>query len=181
MKQFAEFSLGFMGVYIIAHVVYMLVPGYGPFRFLAESYTHPIPVGFWYQRVLEAVNGAGAQKDIFPSLHTAGPTFCFLFALRHRRKAPFKYVWPITGFFATNIVIATMFLRWHYLIDIVAGLSIATGVSIAAHHISRWEHEYRRRRGLQPLWTALLRELPEPDSSAEQGSTPVSNDAAHAR
>lgn len=181
MKQFAEFSLGFMGVYIIAHIVYMLVPGYGPFRFLADQYTHSIPMGFWYQRVLEAVNGAGAQKDIFPSLHTAGPTFCFLFALRHRRKAPFKYVWPITGFFAANIVIATMFLRWHYLIDIVAGLSLATGVSIAAHYIAEWEHGFRLRRGLQPLWTSLVQGLPEPSSSTEQDRASVSHDAAPAR
>jgi len=178
MKQFAEFSIGFMGVYIVAHIIYMLVPGYGPFRFLSDSFAHPIPMGFWYERVLEAVNGAGAQKDIFPSLHTAGPTFCFLFAMRHRRKAPFKYTWIITGFFAVNIVIATMFLRWHYLIDIVAGLTLATSCSVAAHRVIQWEHASRLRRGVQPIWSGLLTEIPEPADGSEKRSMP--HGAAHA-
>jgi membrane-associated phospholipid phosphatase len=113
-------------------------------------------LGFWYERVLEAVNGAGAQKDIFPSLHTGGPTVCFLFALRHRKTSPFKYTWVVTGFFAANIIIATMFLRWHYLIDIIAGLTLATLASVAAAAIANWEHNVRLQRALQPVWFHLL-------------------------
>jgi hypothetical protein len=156
MKLFAEFSLGFLGVYLFAHIIYMLVPGYGPFRFLADQFQNPLPLGFWYERVLEAVNGAGAQKDIFPSLHTGGPTVCFLFALRHRKTSPFKYTWVVTGFFAANIIIATMFLRWHYLIDIIAGLTLATLASVAAAAIANWEHNVRLQRALQPVWFHLL-------------------------
>lgn len=155
MRLFAEFSIAFMGTYCVAHVLYMIVPGYGPFQFLAHEFQNPLPMGFWYERVLEAVNSAGAQKDIFPSLHTAGPTTCFFFALRHRKLSPYKYIWIPTGFFAANIIIATMFLRWHYIIDIVAGIGLAALMSILAARVAAWEHESRKRRNLEPVWRSL--------------------------
>lgn len=154
-RRFEQFGLGFMGTYCIAHVLYMVVPGFGPYRFLADEFQNALPMGFWYERVLEAVQSAGAQKDIFPSLHTAGPVFCFIFAFRHRHVAPFKYVWHITGFFALNIIIATMFLRWHYLIDIVAGLMLAGATNYGAYKIATYERSLRARRALQPVWPEL--------------------------
>lgn len=173
MRLFADYSIAFMGVYCIAHVIYMLVPGYGPYRFLADEFTNPLPMGFWYERVLEAVNGAGAQKDIFPSLHTAGPTACFLFAFRHRRLSPYKYVWIPTGFFAANIIIATMFLRWHYIIDIVVGITLAASLSYVAARLSTWEGRRREQRGLQPVWRSLW-----PDKTS---AAPEQRDAQPAR
>ncbi len=166
MKDFTEFSLGFLGVYCISHVVYMIVPGYGPVRFLSHLFEHPIPMGFWYERVLEMVNNAGAQKDIFPSLHTAGPTFCLLYSFAHRSRAPFKYTWPVTAVFAANIIAATMFLRWHFLIDVIAGLTVALAVHLASRVIVRREIPSRERRGLQPVWTNLWPERARSRSSA---------------
>lgn len=155
MKLFAEFALGLFTVYCVAHVLYMVVPGWGPVRHLASDFQNALVPGFWMERVLEAVNGAGAQKDIFPSLHTGGPTFIFLFSLRHRDKYPFRYTWPITGFFVANIVIATMFLRWHYLIDVVAGIALAAGACLGAGWLSPREVARRERLGLQPVWMPL--------------------------
>ena len=101
------------------------------------------------------MQSGGAQKDIFPSLHTAGPVFLSLFSYRHRDKLPFKYTWPFVGFFSANIVIATMFLRWHYLVDIVAGLTLATTASILGQAIADWERAKRERLGIQPVWMPL--------------------------
>jgi hypothetical protein len=151
----AEFALGMITVYAVAHTVYMLVPGYGPVRFLADRYQHALPSGFWFDAVMNAVNSGGAQKDIFPSLHTAGPVFLSLFSFRHRDKLPFKYSWPFVAFFSANIVIATMFLRWHYLIDVIAGISLSTGAFLLAGILSRRELDYREHAGLQPVWLPL--------------------------
>jgi len=152
----AEFALGMIIVYAVAHTLYMIVPGYGPVRYLADRYQHPLPPGLWLNYVLDAVQSGGAQKDIFPSLHTAGPVFLSIFSFRHRDKLPFKYTWPFVSFFAANIVIATMFLRWHYLIDVLAGLTLAaTGCALAAK-ISRREVQYRAENGLQPVWPPIF-------------------------
>lgn len=177
LRVFADFSIAFMGVYCVAHVIYMLVPGYGPYRFLADQFTNPLPAGFWYERVLEAVNGAGAQKDIFPSLHTAGPFTCFLFAFRYRKLSPYKYVWIPTAFFSANIIIATMFLRWHYIIDIFAGIALSAVLSYVAFRLSNWERVTRERRGLEPVWAPLW---PEAGREAQQRHQPTGQEPQQA-
>ncbi|MET0591554.1 MAG: phosphatase PAP2 family protein [Polyangiaceae bacterium] len=150
-----QFAMGMIMVYATAHTVYMLVPGYGPVKFLADQYQHELPSGFWLDAVLNAVNSGGAQKDIFPSLHTAGPLFIALFSFRHRDKLPFKYTWPLVAFFSANIIIATMFLRWHYLIDVLAGIALSTTGFFLAGIVSPRELEYREHNGLGPIWMPI--------------------------
>jgi hypothetical protein len=164
----AEFALGMVIVYATAHTLYMIVPGYGPIRYLADRYQHELPHGMWYDMVLNAVQSGGAQKDIFPSLHTSGPVFLSIFSFRHRDKMPFKYTWPFVAFFSANIVIATMFLRWHYLIDVLAGIMLALTGSWIAARIAQWEMGYREHHGLSPVWSPILlrpRPLPMPRES----------------
>jgi PAP2 superfamily len=158
----AELGLGMILIYATAHTLYMVVPGYGPVRYLADRYTHPLPDGFWLRAVLNAVQSGGAQKDIFPSLHTAGPVFLALFSFRHRRELPFKYTWHFVAFFSANIVIATMFLRWHYLIDVLAGLALAGGGHLVSIRLSRLEVDHREKNGLQPIWLPFFEPRPVP-------------------
>ena len=101
------------------------------------------------------VQGGGAQKDIFPSLHTALPTYFAIFSFMHRRALPFKYTWPLLAFASSQIILATMFLRWHYLIDIFAGLALATLAALVSHRIVTWEAAHRARRGVTPIYTRL--------------------------
>jgi membrane-associated phospholipid phosphatase len=62
----------------------------------------------------------------------------------------------VVAFLATQIIIATMFLRWHYLIDVIAGLTLAATASLLGQRISDWEHAKRQRLGLQPVWSPLF-------------------------
>ena len=151
-----RFATGVLLVFMTAHVVYMIVPGYGPYWYLKDTFTHELQGGTFWRLVRETVDAGGAQKDIFPSLHTAAPTFFAIFSFRHRKIAPFKYTWPVMAFVATQIIIATMFLRWHYLVDIVAGLTLAIGASWIGQHVSDWERAKRDRLGLQPTWEPLV-------------------------
>ena len=91
LKLFSEFALSLLLLFCFSHTVYMLVPGYGPYRHLASLYQHELPPGTWCDLVMNTVSSAGAQKDIFPSLHTGAPTLMALFSFRHRNKLPFKY------------------------------------------------------------------------------------------
>jgi PAP2 superfamily len=145
-RVLAELSLGIMGVYCVAHVTYMLVPGFGPCVHFAREFQHPLVGGFWWDCVQKTVNAGGAFKDIFPSLHTGAPTFLALFSFRHRRLAPFRATWPVMAFFASQIIIATMFLRWHYLADIVAGVALAGAALFATVRITRWERALEEAR-----------------------------------
>jgi membrane-associated phospholipid phosphatase len=151
-RLLAEFALGALLVFCIGHTVYMLVPGYGPYKAMSEHFQHHFPRGMWLDLVMATVDAGGAQKDIFPSLHTAAPTFITLFSFRHRDKLPFRYTWPAVAFFAVNIIIATMFLRWHYFIDVVAGITLATLSIVLAVRLVRRETARRVAGGLATNW-----------------------------
>ena len=125
MHRLAHFAMGVFIVFCTGHLVYMLVPGYGPYQFLAGRFQHELHGGLFWSWVQATVHAGGAQKDIFPSLHTAAPTFFALYSFRHRDRAPYKYTWPVVAFCASQIICATMFLRWHYLVDIFAGITLA--------------------------------------------------------
>jgi hypothetical protein len=148
-----EFALGTALVYSVGQLGYMAVPGYGPIRYLEHEFAGPVNGGFWWGCVWATVQAGSAMKDIFPSLHTAGPLFFALYALR-RAKAEPRWKWParITAFCSFNIIISTVFLRWHYAIDVFAGIALAVSVRWAVPRIVTWEEKRRARLGIPGVW-----------------------------
>ena len=67
-------------------------------------------------------------------------------------EAPvFAVAWPVTAFFVANIIVATLFLRWHWGVDILAGLTLALiahriGVAVSAREA------HRTSDGRQAVW-----------------------------
>jgi hypothetical protein len=179
MRVFSEFAFGVLFLFCVGQALYLAVPGYGPYLFLAPHFQHQLDGPFWWHLVKETVDSVegSARKDIFPSLHTAAPTFLALFSFRHRRAvAAFRFTWPPLAFFASQIIVATMFLRWHYLIDICAGLLLAAGALLSARGIATWESARRPALGLPPVWTELAwphtvgrRRGPEPEPTRRLG------------
>lgn len=154
-KRFAHFALGVFIIFCVGHLGYMVVPGWGPYRYLEGRYEHALEGGLFWNLVKATVDAGGAQKDIFPSLHTAVPTFFAIYSWMHRRTLPFRYTWPLMAFLATQIILATMFLRWHYLIDIVAGLALATFAAVFSQRVAEWEDARRRNRGISAVFSRL--------------------------
>jgi membrane-associated phospholipid phosphatase len=150
-----HFALGIFVQFCTTHLLYMVVPGFGPYKVL--TFTHALDGGTFRDLVMSSVHSAGAQKDIFPSLHTGAPTFLTVFSFLHRDRVPFKYTWPILAFIVSQIIIATMFLRWHYLIDIIAGFTLATTNAIVTLAIVRREMRAREARGAMPIFGPSLR------------------------
>jgi PAP2 superfamily protein len=154
-RVLARFGVGFLSIFLTAHLLYMVVPGLGPYAYLKGTFQHELQGPTFWPLVREAVDAGGPQKDIFPSLHTAVPTFIAIFSFRHRRLVPFKYTWPVMAFVATQIIVATLFLRWHYLIDVVAGLTLATTAALLGPRVADWEGARRERLSIQPAWVPL--------------------------
>ncbi len=146
----AELSFTVLLVYGIGQSLYVIVPGYGPLRALSDAFHHELPGGAVFRGMHAFVSDAGAKKDIFPSLHTAIPTSFSLLGFRHRDVLGRS--WMLVVFVTVNTVVATMFLRWHYLIDVIAGLVLAFFVVLAAGRVVSWEFERRERGGLPELW-----------------------------
>jgi hypothetical protein len=142
-----EFAFGILFLYCVGHLVYTVVPGFGPWIHL-DTFENELDGPVFWPLVRDMVEGAGAGKDIFPSLHTATPLFLALYAFRHRKRAPFGVVWPALAFFSSQIILATMYLRWHWVIDVFAGATLAIVASVIGPRITRWEASRRAAQGL---------------------------------
>jgi len=151
-RLLSELALGLLLVLAVGQSMYLVVPGYGPWAGMPELFQTPLPHGVWWQLVRQLVDSAGALKDIFPSIHTAAPSFILLFSFHNRAYLPYRYSWPLVGFFVFNIIVATMFLRWHWLVDILAGLALALFAYAGSVYGTRWEMRYREARGLPTAW-----------------------------
>jgi membrane-associated phospholipid phosphatase len=142
----SHFATGMIVILAIGHFFYTLVPGFGPYIYLAHDYRAPLQGGRFYGLVLDAVSGAGSLRDIFPSLHTALPTYCALFAWRHHPR-----IAPVATFFAANIMVATIVLRWHYAADVAAGLLLAAFAFAVAPRLVEAYQARRAEVGLAHL------------------------------
>lgn len=148
-----EFTLGCFIVLSVGQLLYSQVPGFGPITHMEAQFAGPVNGGRFWGYVWDTVQAGSAMKDIFPSIHTAMPTWITFFAWRQARRDP-RWKWParVTTFAAANIVFSTVFLRWHYVIDVFAGLTLAGAVTIISPKLTAWEARWREKRGLKGVW-----------------------------
>lgn len=152
-RRTAEFAVGTLFVFCFGQLGYMSVPAVGPIRYLVSSFHGPLDGGFFWGCVSRTVEAGSAMKDVFPSLHTAVPTWFTLYSFMQAKTDP-RWKWParVMGFFAANIIFSTMLLRWHYAIDVVAGLCLATAARLITPRVVLWEERLRARHGLSIPW-----------------------------
>lgn len=136
----------------IGQTLYALVPGFGPLYATTEAFDGPLAGDFWFQAMTNFVSGAGAKKDIFPSLHTATPSGLTIVAYRYRHGPLMRWVWPLVAFATANIIVATLLLRWHYVIDVVAGLVLAATCAFIAAQMTEWDIARRIKHGVMGAW-----------------------------
>lgn len=150
-----EWALGTAIVYCVGQLGYMAVPGFGPVVHLAGSFAGPLEGGFFWELVQRTVAAGGAQKDVFPSLHTAAPLW---FALHAARRARAERGWAlpaaVTGGVSFMIIVSTVVLRWHYVVDVVAGIALAVTTSRVAPRLVAWSEDLRTRLAARPAWDA---------------------------
>lgn len=149
-----EYSIGTLIVFSLGQLGYIAVPGYGPIgEHMKHRFQAPINGGMFWGWVWSTVEAGGAMKDIFPSLHTAVPLWFALFAF-HMSRRDRRWTWParITAFFSANIIFSTMLLRWHYGVDVIAGLALATTAAVVSPIIARREEAWRASIGLRAPW-----------------------------
>jgi len=136
---FLEFGLVVLGTVCVGTALYCVFPALGPYVYLADQFLGPLPG----ETVVPFVHGTiqhGPLRDAFPSMHAGVPVAIFLLSARH-----FRPVAAICGLWVPHIVISTMFLRYHYLIDVIAGVLLAILWFLAARPMLRAYQRLRRR------------------------------------
>ena len=103
--------------YYVSYLLYFLTPAQGPRFYLADAHSLPL-AGLWLtapiQTLLDTLEGI--QRDAFPSGHTAIALVVLALTTRYQRH----WRWPMlvmTG----SLVLSTVYLRYHYVIDVLAG------------------------------------------------------------
>ena len=124
-----EFVIGFATLYALSFLGYLFLPARGPIVLLAEQFPNPVEGGAFHGLVLRSVEAAGGPHGAFPSLHVGASFYAALFDLRQGNTLRALIYAPLL----VLIVMATLVLRYHYVVDVVAGATLALlSVQLAA-------------------------------------------------
>jgi membrane-associated phospholipid phosphatase len=124
-----------LGMYL-SYLGYIAVPAIGP-RFLgtiAAEQTRPLTGVLLFQTIRDALDRAEQiTRDCFPSGHTE----LTLLVLYYARKFHRRTFWRLLPF-GVGIIVSTVYLRYHYVIDVLAGALLAGLIVMIAEPLHRW-------------------------------------------
>jgi len=117
---FRRLMMGFLTIMLMGTLSYILVPAKGPETFFADQYTRDLN-GHALIRSVDYIFRTGhVSFDCFPSLHVGIPLLLSFYMRDYRRKLFIPvliYVALMCG--------ATIYLRYHYAIDVIAAFAYA--------------------------------------------------------
>jgi membrane-associated phospholipid phosphatase len=110
-----------MVCYYISYAGYFTIPALGPRFAQASLYTVSLTTTPLSQTISDTINHLEKTKfDVFPSGHTMISVAVMLVAWKRARRA-FWFLLPVV----TGLVISTVYCRYHYVIDLIAGTALA--------------------------------------------------------
>lgn len=112
--------------YILSYLGYFIIPAIGP-RF---TILHGVELkGIFIREQLAAAIYCleSCPRDCFPSGHTEIPLITLWLTFRFRRKLFYFYLPIVIG-----LVCSTVYLRYHYVVDVIAGAALAGVVILLA-------------------------------------------------
>lgn len=118
--QGARLFDGLIGLYGIGFLGYTLIPAAGPHLAMPEAFPTAL-TGGWLTGTNAALVASGSNRvDVFPSLHTAITLFLMGSLWPRHRRVFFTLLLPAAG-----LCMATLYLRYHYAVDVLAGALLA--------------------------------------------------------
>ena len=105
-------------------------PAAGPWVAMAGEFSGPLEGGRLPQGNAAIVRMESNGVDVFPSLPCAVPSFLLAFDFVYRRWRFWCYLVPAVGLW-----VSTVYLRYHYFIDVLAGFALA---ALAMTIATRW-------------------------------------------
>lgn len=125
-------------VYFGCYLVFIFFPVAGP-HYQFPIIDGPQATGPLYQFVHRVLENGGSKGAAFPSSHVAVAVAVLIVLWRHDR-ALFAWLVP----FVVGLVVGTVYGRFHYGVDTLAGL-LAAFVLVWMSRWVRWQHQRRQR------------------------------------
>lgn len=133
--------------FLLSYVMYFLMPAIGP-RFTLHDFsaTNSELPGLWLTNTIrELINAGGSapigvpnpaevvNRDCMPSGHTMMTLLNMLLAWRYRSRL--RWLFYLVG---GSLIFSTVYLRYHYVVDVLAGALSAVIVLLIAPRIRLW-------------------------------------------
>jgi membrane-associated phospholipid phosphatase len=133
-EQFETFAGNIVFTFYFSYFLYLFMPAIGP-RFCVYDFSTinlELPGIYATNFLREFINYGGGiidktidpasivNRDCMPSGHTMVSLITIYFAIKYKTKTKFAIL--LVGM---SIIIATIYLRYHYLVDIIAGIIFA--------------------------------------------------------
>lgn len=137
LALFRNCMVGLFTLYGVAFTGYLFFPAGGPHQALVF---HTALHGPWLVDTMLGVVDRGSNSvDVFPSVHVAASLYLLLFDWQHNRRR-FRWVLVPCGV----LWFSTVYLRFHYFVDLLAGVAVALiGVWVARSH-ANWVSRHSR-------------------------------------
>ncbi len=120
--------------FYLSYLGYVIVPAIGPRFVLADLQSGPLTGVLFFDCVRRTLDSAeGVTRDCFPSGHTELTLLVLYYAKRFSRPL-FLAMLPI----ALAIIMGTVYLRYHYVIDVIAGALLAIVIIAVARPVHKW-------------------------------------------
>jgi membrane-associated phospholipid phosphatase len=116
-----EFITAFALLYALSFLGYLFLPARGPIVELAGQLGAPLQGSTFHGIVVGAIDRLGGPHGAFPSLHVAATFWVVWFDLRHHNVLRGLIYIPLL----TLIAVATVVLRYHWVVDLLAGVLLA--------------------------------------------------------
>lgn len=128
MEEFDYFAFIIVYGFYLSYLGYFLVPAIGPRFTLDYLQSFPLHGLGFAERLQHLLNTLeNIQRDAFPSGHTEITLLTMFFAAKYHRK--YFYVLLLIG---SSLIFSTVYLRYHYVIDVIGGAGFATFVIFTA-------------------------------------------------
>lgn len=126
--EFRTYAFLIAAGFLVSYAGYLAVPARGP-RFLLAALQHVPLRGLWLYEALRVGLDKleSAHYDCFPSGHTELTVLAWWGSRLISRRLWYTYFG-----YTLSIVFATVYLRYHYTVDVMAGLAVAAALVVLA-------------------------------------------------
>ena len=133
---FRETLVSVVLTFYIGYIGYVIFPAVGPKFTMSHLFETSLSGSFITDRLSFLMNyeiSEYTRRDCFPSLHNGVIFLILLFAFKHQKIYAFLFL-P----FAIALFISTLYLRYHYFIDMIAGFFLAIIVFYLGPTLNNW-------------------------------------------
>jgi membrane-associated phospholipid phosphatase len=121
--------------FYLSYLGYILFPALGPRFYLKNLQTTELHGAFFAEPMMDLLNRLeGIKRDAFPSGHTGVTLIVLYLAYQYNRKF-FWIALPVVS----ALIFATVYCRYHYVVDVIAGFALTLiTIILGEWYYRRW-------------------------------------------